>query len=89
MLKEITARFNKPTPPKYRKLGKAIAGLGVTLQLTIGGLQAAGQLTLSKNAYTWIVIVIALTAWLGQTVTDLATDDSAIELLQNNSNGQI
>lgn len=89
MLKDIQDRLNKPTPPKYRKIGKGIAGLGATLQVTIAALQAGDMLTITKKEYVWIVIGIAILGWVGQFITDLYTDDEVITMLQDRTDGQV
>lgn len=65
---ELIDRNNKPTPDKYRKIGKSIALLGTLLQVALAGLSLS-------NIY--IVIGIAVLQWLGQTITDFYTDESA------------
>lgn len=84
-LKKLQTRWHGPTPVKYRKLGKAIALLGTTIQITVAGMQIGGDIMTNKQ-YFFFVIGLAVAQWLGQTITDFATEDETINTIQN---GQI
>lgn len=74
MIQKLNERFHAPTPDKYRKIGKSIALLGTMLQVSIGSLQAAGSVVMPGGYITW-VIGIAVLQWLGQTISDFATEE--------------
>jgi hypothetical protein len=81
MIKNLHARWQKPTPPRFRKLGKAIGALGAMLQVTLAGVQTTDIFT--KVEYVSIVIGITILTWAGQTITDFATEDETVNTIQN------
>lgn len=72
---KLIDKHNAPTPVKWRKLGYAIALLGTMIQASIAGMQLGGSEVMTHKQYFLFVIGIAVVQWLGQTITNFATED--------------
>lgn len=72
IIKPIVDRYNAPTPRYWEIIGDRITDLGATLQLVLGGFQVSGH---EIKGYVWWVMGVAGLAWLGRSITKLATEE--------------